>query len=209
MAIRLGVGSRIPIPTTGMGRAYLAALPESERGDLLPGIAPVMVTIGPRSKPMPGGDRHGPGARLALNEGNWISEAPRPGRRSGRPGPPGLWDQCRRTALDHHAGTAGKRSGPAIAGRSAADRTCRARILYRPSPRPIWNSRSHVRWHSADGGRVPAEEVVGAGDSLGQRRRGSRRSACASGTVSKPSTGDSRSVGAMIWARARPRVSQR
>ena len=30
MTIRLGVGSRIPLPTTGMGRAYLGALPEAE-----------------------------------------------------------------------------------------------------------------------------------------------------------------------------------
>jgi len=30
MSIRLGVGSRIPMPTTGMGRAYLAALPDDE-----------------------------------------------------------------------------------------------------------------------------------------------------------------------------------
>ncbi|WP_346906702.1 IclR family transcriptional regulator [uncultured Roseibium sp.] len=31
MAIRLGVGSRIPMISTGMGRAFLAALPEAER----------------------------------------------------------------------------------------------------------------------------------------------------------------------------------
>ncbi|WP_198666187.1 IclR family transcriptional regulator [Tropicimonas sp. IMCC34043] len=35
MAVRLGVGSRIPVATTGMGRAYLAALPEEECEALL------------------------------------------------------------------------------------------------------------------------------------------------------------------------------
>ncbi len=40
MAIRLGVGSGIPLPTTGMGRAYLAALPEPEREALIESIAP-------------------------------------------------------------------------------------------------------------------------------------------------------------------------
>jgi len=35
MVIRLGVGSRIPIATTAMGRAYLAALPPDERDALI------------------------------------------------------------------------------------------------------------------------------------------------------------------------------
>lgn len=39
MAIRLGVGSRIPILRTGMGRSYLAALPEAERESILSAIS--------------------------------------------------------------------------------------------------------------------------------------------------------------------------
>lgn len=39
MAIRLGVGSRIPLATTGMGRAYLTALPENEREELMDKLA--------------------------------------------------------------------------------------------------------------------------------------------------------------------------
>lgn len=39
MAIRLGIGSRIPLPNTGMGRAYLAALSEAEREHLIARIA--------------------------------------------------------------------------------------------------------------------------------------------------------------------------
>ena len=39
MAIRLGVGSRIPLPNTGMGRAYLAALPDNELERLRPRFA--------------------------------------------------------------------------------------------------------------------------------------------------------------------------
>jgi DNA-binding IclR family transcriptional regulator len=35
VTLRLDVGSRIPIATTSMGRAFLAALPEGERGYLM------------------------------------------------------------------------------------------------------------------------------------------------------------------------------
>jgi DNA-binding IclR family transcriptional regulator len=39
MVIRLGVGSRVPMAQTSIGRAYLAALPEGERDNLLERIA--------------------------------------------------------------------------------------------------------------------------------------------------------------------------
>lgn len=39
MVIRLGVGSRLPMINTGIGRAHLAALPEAERAQLLDKIA--------------------------------------------------------------------------------------------------------------------------------------------------------------------------
>jgi DNA-binding IclR family transcriptional regulator len=35
MVIRLGVGSRVPMVQTGIGRAYLAALPRQEREELI------------------------------------------------------------------------------------------------------------------------------------------------------------------------------
>jgi DNA-binding IclR family transcriptional regulator len=40
MTIRLDVGSRLPMATTGIGRAYLAALPEEAREELIARIAP-------------------------------------------------------------------------------------------------------------------------------------------------------------------------
>ncbi len=76
MAIRLGVGSRIPIPTTGMGRAYLAALPPENQAALLAQIAPQY-----------GGEWPKVGAQtqaalafavergFALSDGDWIKEA--------------------------------------------------------------------------------------------------------------------------------------
>lgn len=39
MVIRLGVGSRVPMAQTSIGRAHLAALPEAERSDLFQRIA--------------------------------------------------------------------------------------------------------------------------------------------------------------------------
>jgi len=39
MTIRLGIGSRIPMAKTGMGRSYLAALPEDDRAALLERMA--------------------------------------------------------------------------------------------------------------------------------------------------------------------------
>ncbi|MCW2308940.1 IclR family transcriptional regulator [Rhodobium gokarnense] len=76
MAIRLGVGSRIPLPTTGMGRAYLAALPEADRKAL---IARLKVSYGDDWKTVE------PGMTKAIAEttergfslaiGEWVSEA--------------------------------------------------------------------------------------------------------------------------------------
>jgi DNA-binding IclR family transcriptional regulator len=40
VTVRLDVGSRIPMATTAMGRAYLAALSEAERGPILESLAP-------------------------------------------------------------------------------------------------------------------------------------------------------------------------
>lgn len=76
MAIRLGVGSRIPLPTTSMGRAYLSALPEAKREALVEQVAPSFgerwpaVEKGMRSAITLAADRG-----YALSEGEWIAEA--------------------------------------------------------------------------------------------------------------------------------------
>lgn len=76
MAIRLGVGSRIPIMTTGMGRAYLAALPEKEREALLRKAKPDYGDDWPAveakaREAIAWAQEHG----YALSGGDWISEA--------------------------------------------------------------------------------------------------------------------------------------
>lgn len=76
MAIRLGVGSRIPMISTGMGRAYLAALPEAEREALLSEIAPKHGDDWPRveasaRKALAFALESG----FALSDGDWIAEA--------------------------------------------------------------------------------------------------------------------------------------
>jgi DNA-binding IclR family transcriptional regulator len=76
MAIRLGVASRIPLPTTGMGRAYLGALPAAERTDLLARIAPVYGDNWPEierrmTESLCAAEKTG----FAVNEGDWISES--------------------------------------------------------------------------------------------------------------------------------------
>lgn len=76
MAIRLGVGSRIPLATTGMGRAYLSALPEHERESLMKDLAGEYGDDWPRVS-----ERlyeaislyHQRGYAMAI--GDWISEA--------------------------------------------------------------------------------------------------------------------------------------
>lgn len=76
MAIRLGVGSRIPIPTTGMGVAFLAALKDEERTQLIAKIAPDFGEDWPEVEA-----RMNEAIALAqergfsVNTGNWISEA--------------------------------------------------------------------------------------------------------------------------------------
>ncbi len=76
MAIRLGVGSRIPLATTGMGRAYLAALPEAEREAMIERIAPnygedwTQVEAAMRQEIAKALTRG-----FALSGGAWISEA--------------------------------------------------------------------------------------------------------------------------------------
>ncbi len=76
MAIRLGVGSRVPMANTGMGRAYLAALPEGDLKVILNQIAPEYGDDWPTI------DANMQTALLlarnrgyAINTGDWISEA--------------------------------------------------------------------------------------------------------------------------------------
>ncbi len=76
MAIRLGVGSRIPMISTGMGRAFLAALPEAAREARLAEIAPTYGEDWPRVEAMA---REAIAFALengfALSGGDWIAEA--------------------------------------------------------------------------------------------------------------------------------------
>jgi len=90
MAIRLGVGSRIPMHNTGMGRAYLAALPEAEREELIAHMATEYGTDWPEAE----GRMRAEIARaeergFALSNGDWVSEANSAGavvrRPDGRP----------------------------------------------------------------------------------------------------------------------------
>ena len=76
MAIRLGVGSRIPMISTGMGRAYLAALPEPEREAHLATAAEQYGEDWPEHEPkvraaIAFASEHG----FALSGGDWIAEA--------------------------------------------------------------------------------------------------------------------------------------
>lgn len=76
MAIRLGVGSRIPIHCTGMGRAYLAALPEAAREALIAQISVEHEDDWPRVEPgMRAEIARGQERGFALSHGDWISEA--------------------------------------------------------------------------------------------------------------------------------------
>lgn len=76
MTIRLGVGSRIPLPTTSMGRAYLAALPDDERGVLMEKLGKKYGTDWPAMKKatlkaIDQAKKRG----YATSIGEWISEA--------------------------------------------------------------------------------------------------------------------------------------
>jgi len=76
MAIRLGIGSRIPLPTTGMGRAFLAGLPEADRLSLLERIAPEYGAEWPAVEKklnlaIEATLKNG----FAITEGDWISES--------------------------------------------------------------------------------------------------------------------------------------
>ena len=76
MAIRLGVGSRIPMATTGMGRAYLAALPEVDREALITQIASEHGDEWPAIEPrMREEIRAAQNRGFALSRGDWVSEA--------------------------------------------------------------------------------------------------------------------------------------
>lgn len=76
MVIRLGVGSRIPLPTTGMGRAYLAALPEAERAELIDKVAKPYGDAWPAikvkmEKAINLVEKRG----FAMTVGDWVSES--------------------------------------------------------------------------------------------------------------------------------------
>lgn len=77
MAIRLGVGSRIPLATTGMGRAFLAALPPDERRSVVQDLkrnetASAWKKIESNmTKAIAFANKNG----FAMTIGEWISEA--------------------------------------------------------------------------------------------------------------------------------------
>lgn len=76
MTIRLGVGSSIPMMVTGMGRAYLAALPEKEREAIFAKARPAYGDDWPAVEAkaraaIAFADQHG----YALSAGDWVSEA--------------------------------------------------------------------------------------------------------------------------------------
>lgn len=76
ITIRLGVGSRIPMTRTGMGRAYLAALPERDREAKLAAIAGETGDAWPAMEPkeraaIAYAAEHG----FAMSGGDWIAEA--------------------------------------------------------------------------------------------------------------------------------------
>ncbi len=76
MAIRLGVGSRIPMATTGMGRAFLAALPDVEREALIARLAPEYGAGWPEVEAAMRAEVAQARQRgFALSQGAWLSEA--------------------------------------------------------------------------------------------------------------------------------------
>lgn len=90
MAIRLGVGSGIPMATTGMGRAYLATLPEVEREVLISQIAQGYHGEWPEVEAKMRAEISQAEQRgFALSHGDWVTEANSAGavvrRADGRP----------------------------------------------------------------------------------------------------------------------------
>ncbi len=76
MAIRLGVGSRIPMASTGMGRAYLAALPEPDREALISLMAPEYGAEWPEVEARMRAEIACAQERgFAMSHGHWITEA--------------------------------------------------------------------------------------------------------------------------------------
>ncbi|MEQ8323036.1 MAG: IclR family transcriptional regulator [Rhodospirillales bacterium] len=76
MVIRLGIGSRIPIPTTSMGRAYLAALPEAAREELMARLAEKHGDEWPAMKKATlKAVKQAQERSYAMTVGEWISEA--------------------------------------------------------------------------------------------------------------------------------------
>jgi len=88
--ISLGVGSRVPLATTGMGRAFLGALPEEERETLIVAVAPQYGTDWPRVEAsMRAAIAVGRQRGFTMALGDWIAEANSAGaticRPDGRP----------------------------------------------------------------------------------------------------------------------------
>ncbi len=76
MVIRLGVGSRIPIATTAMGRAYLGALPADERSALIEELEEHHGKSWPKirqdlEKALKDAERDG----FAVTIGGWLTES--------------------------------------------------------------------------------------------------------------------------------------
>ncbi|MCP5366401.1 MAG: IclR family transcriptional regulator [Hyphomicrobiales bacterium] len=86
MAIRLGVGSRIPMPSTGMGRAFLAALPEDDRAKMVAQLARHHGADWPRlEQGMTRALKLAKERGFAMTVGEWISEANSAGAAIRRP----------------------------------------------------------------------------------------------------------------------------
>lgn len=76
MAIRLGVGSRVPLPNTGMGRAYLSALPKKELDKLRPQFAEQFGSEWPQvEKEMDKAIELAQIRGFSMTVGGWVSEA--------------------------------------------------------------------------------------------------------------------------------------
>lgn len=76
MVIRLGVGSRVPLAVTGIGRAYLAALPQAEVDKIMAEIAPDYGDDWPRVKAEAQKEITRARERgYATTIGGWISES--------------------------------------------------------------------------------------------------------------------------------------
>jgi DNA-binding IclR family transcriptional regulator len=76
MTIRLGIGSRIPMAKTGMGRSYLAALPEDDRAALLERMAHDFGDEWPEiERKLQTAIEDATARGFAIAEGDWITES--------------------------------------------------------------------------------------------------------------------------------------